>query len=101
MDKHVVYENGKTLWGPLKLELKGQHTYCRNCSQYFNSTKAFDGHRRGKYVPINQGETRFCLTPDEMREKGFYLKPDGFWITSRMSAETSIARAGADNEENT
>lgn len=59
--------------------LRGNKNQCGNCREYFNSFGAFDKHRTGKY-----GETRRCLTPEEMLQKGMLKNKDGFWIGEKM-----------------
>jgi hypothetical protein len=56
--------------------LRGDHNQCAACSLYFNSTKAFDRHRRG-----TPGKARRCLSTDEMREVGMSVNSGGWWIT--------------------
>ena len=41
--------------------------YCPTCREPFQSQSLFDAHRVGKYDP----DERRCLTPDEMRAKGW------------------------------
>ena len=41
--------------------------YCSVCKEPFLSQGLFDQHRVGKYSP----DERRCLTPDEMRAKGW------------------------------
>ena len=52
------------------------HCLCDTCGEYFNSVTAFDNHRIG-WPPA----VRRCLTPDEMRAKGWSLNTRGLWIT--------------------
>lgn len=59
------------------MKLTGDKCLCRACGEYFNSTKAFDMHRRG---PM---EDRVCLTPTRMSEKGMSKNAKGFWITEQ------------------
>ena len=58
--------------------LRGDRNQCQACKQYFNSTFAFDKHRRGDF----QVE-RKCLTPEEMLKKKMSLNAKGFWITAQ------------------
>lgn len=73
---------------------------CRACNEIFNSMAGFDGHRVGSYgEPIYKqvgkaqrviGHTkpeRRCLTPDEMRAKGWSQNPKGWWITETRDKE--------------
>lgn len=62
-----------------KKVLRGNRNQCSGCKQYFNSNGAFDKHRTGRH-----GINRRCRTPEEMREIGMILRPDGFWIASAM-----------------
>jgi hypothetical protein len=41
--------------------------YCPTCLEPFQSQGLFDKHRVGRYEPME----RRCLTPDEMRAKGW------------------------------
>jgi hypothetical protein len=58
------------------MKLGGDRNQCQGCKQYFNSTYAFDLHRRGTY-----GVDRRCLTITEMEDKGMLINGDGFWIS--------------------
>lgn len=59
--------------------LRGDRNQCPSCSQYFNSTGAFEKHRTGNF------HHRRCLTVQEMTDKGMILRDDGFWIGSKNS----------------
>lgn len=61
-------------------KLTGDRCKCSACGEYFNSTKAFDKHRRGKYMP----NERRCLSKEEMEIKKMSLSEKGFWITDKM-----------------
>jgi hypothetical protein len=52
-----------------------------SCGEYFNSTYAFDKHRKGTYAPM----ARYCLTPGDMTAKGRSLNAAGFWITAKTT----------------
>jgi hypothetical protein len=87
---------------PPRLKLTGSRCLCRGCGEYFNSVGAFDCHRTGRHVPINQPSQRRCLTVAEMRDKGWLLNDAGFWITGRLPSFdrkprvlANTARAGA------
>lgn len=54
------------------------HCLCGECGEYFNSVYGFDLHRVGEY---SDGSRR-CLTPAEMRGKGWLHNARGLWITS-------------------
>jgi len=56
--------------------LTNDRNQCQGCKTYFNSTYAFDKHRRGEH-----GHNRRCLTEAEMLAKGMSVNKDGFWIT--------------------
>lgn len=64
------------------MKLTGDRNQCAGCGAYFNSTHAFDKHRRGEF-----GIDRHCLTADQMRAKGMVLGGDGFWRGSAMPKE--------------
>lgn len=61
------------------MKLSGDRNQCQGCRQFFNSTLAFDKHRRGEH-----GVNRRCLTDDEMQAKGMEKNAAGFWVGSRM-----------------
>ena len=69
------------------MNLSGQRNQCRGCDQYFNSNKAFDKHRFGKFE-----HGRRCRTPEEMMAKGMSLNKAGFWITEKMPEAVSNLR---------
>lgn len=60
------------------MKLRGDRCQCSGCGKYFNSTAAFDKHRRGEMT------ARKCLTEQEMTGKGMERNSAGFWITGRM-----------------
>ncbi len=59
------------------MKLRGDHCRCTACGEFFNSTYAFDRHRRGPYTD------RRCLTPLAMSGEGFEKNASGFWVTAR------------------
>ena len=63
--------------------LRGQRNQCPGCGELFNSNKAFDKHRVGKFGDQWQGtpEGRRCLSVAEMLDKKMVQLPDGFWVT--------------------
>jgi hypothetical protein len=63
------------------MKLSGDRNQCQGCKEYFNSTHAFDKHRRGEFE-IN----RHCLAADDMTAKGMFKGSDGFWRGSAMPA---------------
>lgn len=66
---------------------------CSGCNQYFTSPTTFDDHRVGDYgdaIYTKYGKvtgytkpTRRCLTPDEMRAKGWEQNKWGQWRPER------------------
>jgi hypothetical protein len=64
------------------MKLSGDRNQCPGCSEYFNSSRAFEKHRVGEH-----GHDRRCLTPTEMREKGMAKNAAGFWVGNPMKAE--------------
>jgi hypothetical protein len=69
------------------MNLRGDRNQCPGCSEYFNSTHAFEKHRAGVF-----GVSRRCLTPDEMSAKGMAKNAAGFWIGSKMPDGISKGR---------
>ena len=61
------------------MKLSGDRNQCQGCKGYFNSSFAFDKHRRGEH-----GIDRRCLTGSEMRAKGMDTNAAGFWISAAM-----------------
>jgi hypothetical protein len=57
--------------------LRGDHSQCPGCGEYFNSTYAFDKHRTGRYAPMQ----RRCLSLDEMRALGMVISATGWWLS--------------------
>jgi hypothetical protein len=57
------------------MKLTGSRCQCRGCDEYFNSTFAFEKHRRGK--PDN----RHCLTTEQMQDKGMERNAALFWVS--------------------
>ena len=55
--------------------LRGDRNQCPTCHEYFNSTKAFEQHRTGRF-----SGTRRCLTVSEMLDKDFHKTTDDFWL---------------------
>lgn len=48
-------------------------SHCTECHQTFRSHITGDAHRRGPW------EQRYCLTPDQMRDRGWRLGANG-WV---------------------
>lgn len=72
--------------------LKGDRNQCTICNQYFNSTRAFEKHRVGKY------NDRRCLTAEEMLAKGMSLNAAGFWIGTKMPTNLVDQLSGVTHE---
>jgi hypothetical protein len=82
-----------------KVKLTDVRCGCATCGQVFNSVGMFDKHRIGKYMPLS----RRCLSPVEMRAKGWSRNEGGFWIRKArrelppgMAAEVCTRRVGAE-----
>jgi hypothetical protein len=56
--------------------LSGDHNQCPGCSEYFNSTAAFDKHRIGRF-----GVDRRCMTVPEMLAAGMAKSKTDWWVT--------------------
>lgn len=74
--------------------LTGDRCQCAACLEYFNSTRAFDRHRRGVYPD------RRCRTPDEMTAAGMSVNAAGFWITNKFDADASRRMENSGDREN-
>jgi hypothetical protein len=61
------------------MKLTGDRNQCPCCSEFFNSTVAFEKHRRGDFG--NEENPRRCLTPMQMMAQGMATNADGFWVT--------------------
>lgn len=55
---------------------------CPSCGEYFNTTYAFDQHRKGK---LGTPERR-CLSVLEMSSSRWTQKPSGHWLSPRRGA---------------
>lgn len=62
------------------IKLNGDRCRCEECGELFNSTYAFDKHRRGAYTD------RRCLTGAAMSGEGFTKNSRGYWMTPRKNA---------------
>jgi hypothetical protein len=72
------------------MKLTGDRCQCAACDEYFNSTSAFNKHRRGKHTV-----KRYCLSPTEMINKGMAKNKAGFWVASLPNAQyLAVRRAG-------
>lgn len=58
--------------------LRGDRNICPTCLEFFNSSFAFDSHRRGEIT------NRKCMTKAEMIEKGFARNDDFYWVTEKQ-----------------
>ena len=63
--------------------LKGDKNQCAGCSEYFNSTLAFEKHRVGEH----KDNGRRCLTAEEMIAKKMALNAKGFWVSEAYPTE--------------
>lgn len=64
------------------MKLRGDRCQCTVCDEYFNSTYAFDKHRKGNY------QDRRCEYPSGL---GMVKNEAGFWISGinpRVSGKT-------------
>lgn len=61
------------------MRLRGDKNQCQGCTEFFNSTYAFDKHRTGPH-----GVDRRCLTTTEMEDKGMIKRENGFWVSEAM-----------------
>jgi hypothetical protein len=61
------------------MQLRGDKNQCQGCTEFFNSTYAFDKHRTGLH-----GIDRRCLTTTEMQAKGMIKRDNGFWVSEAM-----------------
>jgi hypothetical protein len=71
--------------------LRGDRNQCVGCSEYFNSSHAFDKHRTGDH----ENNLRTCLDTVAMTAKGMFVGSDGFWRGSVMSASLSSSFANS------
>lgn len=73
-----------------KRELKGDRNQCPSCGEFFNSTSAFEKHRKssGWFIGIPTKEAKAlgyphrCLTVKEMQSEGMQKNSTTYWITS-------------------
>jgi len=75
------------------MKLTGSRCQCSACGEYFNRPSLFDRHRAGSYQPL----ARRCLSPDEMRAKGWRKNSAGFWIGAGMPVVPAWKLAAAAN----
>ena len=73
--------------------LRGDRCQCTACGEFFNSTFAFDKHRRGKH-----GINRHCMAVNRMYQAGMAINGAGFWISApRVPDFEKGAEKSADN----
>lgn len=72
-------------------KLTGDHCRCSACHEYFNSTAAFDKHRKG------DNSYRYCRTPHEMFSAGMAISSTGWWLTSRRADSISFTVTRSDD----
>ncbi len=70
-----------------KLPFGSDKCKCSRCGEYFNSTHAFSKHRVSGFQPV----TRTCLTPAEMRGKGWSINRTGHWVTATREQGDEIS----------
>jgi hypothetical protein len=58
--------------------LTGSRCRCASCCEHFNSVRAFDRHRVGRFG--SGGEDRHCLTVAAMFARGWSVNSQGFWV---------------------
>lgn len=61
-----------------KEHLVGNQCQCAECGEFFNRVSTFDKHRKGSYE-----ERRYCLSVQQMLEKGWSLNSAGLWVTAK------------------
>jgi hypothetical protein len=66
------------------MKLTGSRCQCLGCDEYFNSVTAFDKHRRG------EAEDRYCLTTEQMLEKGYEKNKALFWTTGLKGRDFNL-----------
>lgn len=61
--------------------LSGKQALCTCCGALFNTDRLFDRHRAGSYAKPGEWQSqRRCLSPAEMRAKGWRMNAHGFWM---------------------
>ena len=75
------------------LRLTGDRNQCPTCGEHFNSTKAFDRHRTGRF-----GVDRRCRTLAEMVALGMVRNEAGFWITEAWPQAAGVRTGAAQSE---
>ena len=74
----------------MKRVLRGDHCRCSACGLEFNSTGAFDFHRRGDSAAGN----RRCLTVAEMLSAKMEQNSGGWWVRTLRANAVSNLHAG-------
>ena len=74
-------------------KLTGDRCQCTVCLEYFNSTYAFDKHRRGVH-----GQNRHCLSVNGMYGAGMAINRAGFWISGNTTRDFMKATENAQGE---
>jgi hypothetical protein len=59
---------------------------CTDCGEFFNSVYGFDKHRVFAVPDVEDWDTRTCLTPAQLRARGWLKNARGFWITEAYDA---------------
>jgi hypothetical protein len=81
------------------VKLSGDRNECPGCGELFNSTRAFDVHRIGKFgKPVPEGGRR-CSTVAEMMQSGMAKNAAGFWVTSANPKFAHSSHAGKANSD--
>lgn len=65
---------------------------CTGCGEFFNSVYGFDKHRVFEKAKVEDWDTRTCLTPPQMRAKGWTKNARGLWITEAYVKITEQAK---------
>jgi hypothetical protein len=78
-----------------ELPFGSSYCQCAVCGETFRGLKGFDEHVLEKGKRLDR-----CLTPKEMRAKGWSLNAAGYWVTRIMTEEEKLrARGGRPNKE--
>ena len=77
------------------MKLGHSRNQCAGCSEYFNSTAAFEMHRTGVI-----GVNRRCMTPQEMEAKKMSKNTDGFWVTRTFDNDALRRKLNEDTIHN-
>lgn len=66
------------------LRLTGGRCQCMGCGEPFSSVREFDRHRVGPYAELGEwAHKRRCLTPVEMRMRGWRCNDRGYRMQPR------------------